>query len=256
MKRTEIIKKLMLEGFNEKTLVNMNDKQLKLLSDRILTENTVMISKKSPTYQQDVESAKQSNKTIETYESELLEDKNLSIDTVNTRIFHKIKNKKGKNCEDLIDLAKQINGGKLPEKIKKLIDDKPNLNEMKNWVNGLVESKFSIATKGEIMEILKSKLDEQEIAEPITKPKTPKTKPGERPKPKHPLQPGPGVNPKPKASLPEFLKFNEIKGSEIAEPIIKPKTPKTKPGEKPRPKHPLKPGPGINPKPKAGIKNI
>ena len=37
MKRKDIISKLMTEGFSEKTLVNLNDKQLKVLAERILT---------------------------------------------------------------------------------------------------------------------------------------------------------------------------------------------------------------------------
>jgi len=40
MKRSEIIKQLMTEGFSEKTLVNFSDKQLASLSSRILSEQT------------------------------------------------------------------------------------------------------------------------------------------------------------------------------------------------------------------------
>ena len=74
MKRNEIVQRLMVEGFSPKTLVNMTDKQLNMLSVRILSEGTVMIPKDSPTYVADVEAAKKSKKTIETYEGEVKED--------------------------------------------------------------------------------------------------------------------------------------------------------------------------------------
>jgi hypothetical protein len=73
MKRTELIGKLIKEGFSEKTLVNFNDNQLKQLASRMLGEQDadedVMVSKKDPQYQQKVSDAKKQNKTIETYES-------------------------------------------------------------------------------------------------------------------------------------------------------------------------------------------
>ena len=46
MKRSEVIKQLMNEGFSEKTLVNFSDKQLATLSSRILSEqSTAAVSK-------------------------------------------------------------------------------------------------------------------------------------------------------------------------------------------------------------------
>lgn len=69
MKRNEIIKKLINEGFSQRTLINFNDKQLLSLANRMLGEETVMISKASPTFQKDLDTAKKSKKTIETYES-------------------------------------------------------------------------------------------------------------------------------------------------------------------------------------------
>ena len=38
MKRKEIVLSLIKEGFSEKTLASMSDKELKLMSDRILSE--------------------------------------------------------------------------------------------------------------------------------------------------------------------------------------------------------------------------
>ena len=68
MKRTELIGRLLKEGFSEKTLVNFSDNQLKQLASRILFEEDLMVSKKDPQYQQKVADAKKQNKTIEAYE--------------------------------------------------------------------------------------------------------------------------------------------------------------------------------------------
>jgi hypothetical protein len=68
MKRTELVEKLIKEGFSEKTLVKFSDSQLKQLASRMLSEEDLMISKKDPQYQQKVVDAKKQNKTIEAYE--------------------------------------------------------------------------------------------------------------------------------------------------------------------------------------------
>ena len=69
MKRTDLIEKLLKEGFSEKTLNNFTDNQLKQLASRIISEEEdVMISKKDPQFQQKVAANKKLNKTIETYE--------------------------------------------------------------------------------------------------------------------------------------------------------------------------------------------
>jgi hypothetical protein len=68
MKRTELVEKLIKEGFSEKTLVKFNDNQLIQLASRMLSEEDVMISKKDPQFQQKVDASKKQNKTIEAYE--------------------------------------------------------------------------------------------------------------------------------------------------------------------------------------------
>jgi hypothetical protein len=72
MKRDVIVGKLIKEGFSINTLVKFNDKQLMELASRMISEEDVMISKKDPQFQQKVTSAKKLNKTIETYEEELI----------------------------------------------------------------------------------------------------------------------------------------------------------------------------------------
>lgn len=197
MKRNELVKSLMEEGFSEKTLVNFSDKQLITFASRILGEADIMISKKDPNATQKIEDAKNKNQSIETYEEEIKGDESSDENS---------KEKKDK-------VSKNIKKGKK--------------FEIKNWVKQVTNENFhSFTSKNEIMEMIQFKLKEQEVgskvkkghngipefmsydvisgtetidAEPTTKPAPvkPKTNPGT--KPRTPYQPGPGKNPKPKA---------------------------------------------------------
>jgi hypothetical protein len=64
MKRKDIIEKLLSEGFSEKTLSRMGDKELAVLAKTVLKE-AVMIDAGNV---KDIENAKKLGKTIETYE--------------------------------------------------------------------------------------------------------------------------------------------------------------------------------------------
>ena len=145
-----------------------------------------------------------------------------------------------------------------------------NEQEVKNWLYALVENDYHpLTSKGEIMELLKSKLkDKSQInefdmgaAEPTTAPPKPVAppKPG-KPKPSYPrptITPSPGPKPGIKniksSKLPDFFTAAAIEAA--AAPTTappKPDTP-TKPG-KPKPSFPrptITPSPG----PKPGIKN-
>lgn len=113
MKRTELIQKLLKEGFSEKTLVNFSDSQLKQLASRILSEEDVMISKKDPQFQQKIAAAKKTNKTIETYEE--LKGNQKVLD----------KNDNGKiDSDDFAILNKEKKGGE-----EKKEDEKEEMNE-------------------------------------------------------------------------------------------------------------------------------
>ena len=74
MKRNEIISRLIAEGFSEKTLINMSDKQIKMLSERVLDEqyldniDKVINIPKEKTDK--VRNAEQKRKTFVTYENE------------------------------------------------------------------------------------------------------------------------------------------------------------------------------------------
>lgn len=116
---------------------------------------------------------------------------------------------------------------------------KPNKNEdpIMEWVDKIASKKYTNLTfKKEIMEMVSTKVARH----------------GKKVKMAH-------------NNIPEFMTYESIKksvkkrqmansGGGVAEPVTKPAEPVTKPGTRPRPKTPYQPGPGINPRPKAGLK--
>jgi hypothetical protein len=216
MKRSTLVEKLIKEGMSEKTLVRFTDKQLLELSERMLGEADIMISKKDPTAPQKIADAKKKNQSIETYEDEMKEE------------LKGGQKKLDKNHNGKIDAQdfKILKGQK--KEVKKS-------SEVKEWVEKLVENKYhSFTSKNEIMELISVKLNESDTmvqhgpkvkkghngvpefmtydsivdaAEPKTAPTTkpaPTKEPGTKPTPnkdprKTPFRPGPGPNPKPKA---------------------------------------------------------
>ena len=113
--------------------------------------------------------------------------------------------------------------------------------QTKKWVKNLVENKYfhNFTSKNEIMQLIKTKLNESETL---------------------PHEFGPKVN-KGHNGIPEFMTYDAIVKS--AEPATAPSKPKTSPGTKPgtkpgtnpnpKPKHPYGPDPGENPEPKASM---
>ena len=113
--------------------------------------------------------------------------------------------------------------------------------QTKKWVKNLVENKYfhNFTSKNEIMQLIKTKLNESET---LTHEFGPKVKKGHN-------------------GIPEFMTYDAIVKS--AEPATAPSKPKTSPGTKPgtkpgtnpnpKPKHPYGPDPGENPEPKASM---
>lgn len=243
MKRNEIIQKLINEGFSEKTLVNFTDKQLSSLAQRMLNEETVMISKNSPTFQKDMETAKKAKKTIETYEqkeicekcgkkvceckkSEVKEGEKWIQKAIHTSKKGSLKKALGVKKDETIPVSKLKSAtkksGKFGQKARLALTlHKLNeFSETQEWVENIVENNYhSLTTKNEIMELIKTKLTESDVMEqqPSTKP-SPSTTPAptvdpSRPKPQKPKRENPfepGRQPKPKAKIPEFMKFDNI----------------------------------------------
>jgi hypothetical protein len=223
MKRKDIVTKLMKEGLSEKTLANMSDKQLNMLSERLIT--TLDAMNKNPNIKR---IADDPTKTIEVKEDQLgsepkkTNEKDDVIKRSNAKIRQAIKD--GKPYTDYTRAIKHVNGGKLPSSTETIINGKDkNLNE---WVSGIVEKNYHpFTSKNEIMELIQKKITEQtdvEIVEPET------------------------------STLPESLKFDSIKGAGEAQPTTKPTTkPGTKPTTRPTPKTPFQPGIGPKHNPKA-----
>lgn len=213
MKRNEIVKSLIKEGFSEKTLVNFSDRQLTTLASRILGESDIMISKKDPLANQKIADAKKQNKSIETYEEEVKEE------------LKGGQKKLDKNHNGKIDAQdfKILKGQKKKPTTDSKKDKKENIKE---WVSLVTNKKFhSFTSKNEIMEMIQFKLKE-DVGSNVKK----------------------GHN-----GIPEFMSYDVISNVETVdgETTTKPAPvkPKTDPGTKPR--TPYQPGPGKNPKPKA-----
>lgn len=130
--------------------------------------------------------------------------------------------KKGKGFEKIEKKAKE-SGAKDPKAVAAAAmwkNIKREGIEVKEWVNSLAESNYHpLTSKGEIMELITKKLEEQKTAP--SKPdkdapvrEKPKTKPGEKPKKEDPFEPK--HTPKPKAMgeenkpLPDFMKFKNV----------------------------------------------
>ena len=228
MKRSELVEKLIKEGMSEKTLVNFTDKQLNNLAERMIGEavtTTADALSKSAALQNLAK--KQDIKLVgeEGEFSEELKGKQKNID----------KNRNGKiDAEDF----KMLKGQKKSEtkkcdscgeSIKDCKCDHTHMDEskkIKKWVNTLAEENFhSFTSKNEIMELINVKLNESEVHQYGPNVKT-------------------GHN-----GLPEFMTYDAIVGNG---PKIAPAKPKVDPGTKPnKPKTPFRPGPKVNPNPKA-----
>jgi hypothetical protein len=238
-----------------------------------VNEADVMISKKDPLANQKIEDAIKQNKSIETYEEDMKEDLKGNQKKLDKNHNGKID---GQDFKILKGQKKEVKEGKkcdsCGESVKDCKCDHTHMDEskkIKKWVNTLAEENFhSFTSKNEIMELINIKLNESEVHQygpnvktghnglpefmtyeaivgngPKIAPSKPKVDPGTKPnKPKTPFQPGPKVNPNPKAL-----------GED--NPKIAPSKPKVDPGTKPsKPKTPFQPGPKVNPNPKATTK--
>jgi hypothetical protein len=219
MKRSETVKKLMSEGFSEKTLVNMSDNELKMLSDRILSEQITTVPGK-PAYKVGDKggslppSPKGYSVTIDPT------DKKPVAQPMESEVKEELKGnqkKLDKNHNGKIDAQdfKILKGKKKESKEKN--------KEVNEWVDSLVDSQYySFTSKNEIIEMITSKINEQypEIAEPDT---DTEIMPGIDAPPSEDEDPfidpwdnpNEGPDPEPKfeksnGSLPDFMTFKNI----------------------------------------------
>jgi len=247
MKRQDIISKLMIEGFTQKTLVNLSDKQLHMLAERVLSEQYGITTSTTPSVlnipkekTQDIASAKTRKQTFATYENEMKEqqlgsekkektEKEKTLQKINHKI--EMKMKKGECIKDEVELLKRMDKN-MPEKFKKYIESRTEktkkepafVNENKKmifWVNKIVENKY-FTSKNEIMDLIQVKLNEQKIEpRPANPEKEVETEPDKRtghpdydPDKDNPFKVQPGIKIDPKATTEPEVK-------PIVEPDIK-----------------------------------
>lgn len=194
MKRVNIIKQLINEGFTDKFLSKLNDRQLKDLSERVLSEQTLNIPKDDKA---SIDQAKNEKKQFVTYEEDMEE---------------------ASSPEQQAAIAVSMKkSGKKPKK------------EMNEWVEGVIKKNYhtNVTTKKEIYEMIGSLSDsadklvdskkmfdvDEQLPSP-SKPGTdtpvrekPTTRP-DRPKRENPFEPK--HKPRPKAKLPKELSFNSL----------------------------------------------
>ena len=189
MKRKDIIEKLLSEGFSEKTLSRMGDKELSVLAKTVLKE-TVMIKSSNTA---EIENAKKLGKTIETYE-----EKSEEGDEVENKEWSHVQ-KENEVESWVLNLAEEkfSNFTKKSEimeiissKVKETSTPMPATKARKGH-NGIPE----FMSYDAIVSTQPSPSPAQPDIDTPTKPGTPE-KPS---KPKTPYEPGPGTNPKPKA---------------------------------------------------------
>lgn len=178
MKRTEIIEKLLSEGFTEKTLSRLSDGQLATLAKTVLGESTKMIPKEKA---QDIEMAKKNKETFVTYEEEE-KDGEENKSEIEEWVLNLAESKFS------YFTSKSDIMGIITEKVKEAAIPMPATKATKGH-NGVPEFMTFDAIVG---------------AEPAPTPAQPEVipdaPPTEKPsKPKTPYQPGPGTDPKPKA---------------------------------------------------------
>ena len=201
MKRNEMVKTLLNEGFSEKTLVGFSDKQLSDLHVRLFGEEKGSVVVPKGTNPVDVKK---------------MTDQGLNVE---------LREKKKEVGEELKGNQKKLDknkNGKIDAEDFKLLRKK---KDVKEWVENLANENFhSFTSKNEIMELIKTKLNEVEVGPNVKK----------------------GHN-----GIPEFMSYDAILDVQDSSTITKPAPtkPKVDPGTKPA--TPWSPKPGERSKPKA-----
>lgn len=262
MTRKEMVGKLLNEGISRQTLVNLSDKQMSILYSRMIGEATTTVTKTTKYSPAEIKGkgikvdgtvtfnpdntvsvtndsmkegdiAEEKKKPTKKQLSALDKNKNGKIDKED---FKLLRSKKKSSKKEVNPVIKKSN--KTSQKSEPTINSKKikENTEIKNWVEDIVENNYHpFTSKNEIMELIKTKLNEVETAA-IPMPST-KAKKGHN-------------------GVPEFMTYDSImSSSETKEKPAPTETPVREkpiptPGEKPK-KPSYIPGPGPDHKPKA-----
>jgi len=221
MKRIDIIKKLLKEGFTERTLSMLNDKQLISLNKIMVNEQvgSVIASKKTPI--PDIKNLTKSGLNVELREKDHYEEEE---EVYESRRKRGLKNRSSRLVGKLVE-NKYFHNFTSKGDIVKLIKSK--LNEVntgpnvKTGHNGVPEfMTYDSITKSDMKENESDIKTKPGIQKPIVKPSTPYSpKPGQKSSPKGLKENEPDIKTKPGTK----------------KPIVKPSTPYSpspkKPGE-------------------------
>lgn len=224
MKRNEIVQRLIKEGFNQNTLVNMSDKQISMLSERILGEAPKASITVGPNNMEKAAELVKQGIDVKVSDKEVVEGGSVGPKVTKGHNgipefmdSKKLKKEKGKKEEP--KKKKSLNLKKLEDLDKK---------EIKEWVETLIENNYHpLTTKDEIMELVKQKLNEGPgplVADPDVDVEpdidvepdvdTPSVNPDTDPYVDPWDNPGVGPDPRPKfqgeKGMPEFFKFKQI----------------------------------------------
>lgn len=214
MTRIEIIKRLVSEGFSEKTLVNFTDKQLEKLSAKLLGEGLKV---------------KADDLKADPALADKLKDKDVTVvpeEESETPKMKKITKKEVKETSNKIGV-KSLDLNKLNEFVEGVVDKQYHNLTTKGEISELIKERFGTLSEKESVTKLPEFMGEIEMAEPAVKPdvkpapaKPDTDRPG-REKPRHPGQrpvdpnKQPLPNPVPKAGK------KEIGGDEAKSKVIK-----------------------------------
>jgi hypothetical protein len=210
MTRAQIIKKLISEGFSEKTLVNFSDKQLDKLSTKLLGEGLKVKADDLPAL---ADKLKDKDVTVVPEE----EGEELKKKKITKKEVKETSNKGG---------IKSLNLKKLNEFVEDVVDKKYHSLTTKGEISELIKEKFSNLSEKKSMSKLPEFIGEFEMAEPAVKPDVkpapakPDTDRPRRERPRHPGQRPLDPNKKPLPDPPPKASTKEISGDEAKSKII------------------------------------
>lgn len=165
MNRAQLIKKLMSEGFTEKTLVKFNDIQLEKFAKKVLGEQTLNIPKDNKVA---IDTAKKTKQTFVTYEESDIEEKKGEEKWIQKAVDPKKKGQLHKDLgvpeDEVIPVSKLKAAAKKKGKVGQRARMALNLKNLNEFVENAVDSTYhSLVTKGDMVSLIKEKLNESDV---------------------------------------------------------------------------------------------
>lgn len=184
MRRTQLIEKLMSEGFSEKTLVKFNDNQLEKFAKKILGEQTLNIPKDNKVA---IDTAKKTKQTFVTYEENDIEEKKGKENWIQKATDPKKKGQLHKDLgvpeDEVIPVSKLKAAAKKKGKVGQRARMALNLKNLNEFVDNAVGSTYhTLVTKGDMVSLIKERINESNF----------------------------DLSEKKEPAIPEFMSFNSI----------------------------------------------